>query len=171
MYLEIVPSTLYWSSSASEISPQLWWRSIVENFSYLPANQFPEGIQSAVGFTTICINVPRHLNYLLSTFLAMGGKLVKARLPTDKGLPGALRFAASLAMSQEPHERLICVNASGLGAKALVPDDAMFPVRGQTVLVKGEAKYAKTMNENKYVIPRPGSGTTILGGTREVGNW
>lgn len=169
--LGIVPSTLYWSSSASEISPQLWWRSIVENFSYLPANQFPEGIQLAVGFTTICINVPRHLNYLLSTFLAMGGKLVKARLPTDKGLPGALRFAASLAMSQEPHERLICVNASGLGAKALVPDDAMFPVRGQTVLVKGEAKYAKTMNENKYVIPRPGSGTTILGGTREVGNW
>ena len=26
-------------------------------------------------------------------------------------------------------------------------------------------------NENRYVIPRPGSGTTILGGTREVGVW
>lgn len=72
---------------------------------------------------------------------------------------------------QELREELIFVNASGLGAKELVPDDAVFPVRGQTVLVKGEAKYAKTMNENKYVIPRPGSGTTILGGTREVGNW
>ena len=63
------------------------------------------------------------------------------------------------------------MNASGLGAKELVPDHTMFPVRGQTVLVKGEAKYANTMNENRYVIPRPGSGTTILGGTREVGNW
>lgn len=95
---------------------------------------------------------------------------MKARLPTDKGLVGALRSAASLVRSQELHGGLIFVNASGLGAKELVPDDAMFPVRGQTVLVKGEAKYAKTMNENRYVIPRPGSGTTILGGTREVGN-
>lgn len=63
------------------------------------------------------------------------------------------------------------VNACGLGAKELVPDDGMVPVRGQTVLVRGEAKHAKTMNENRYAIPRPGSGTTILGGTREVGNW
>ena len=109
--------------------------------------------------------------YLLSSFLSAGGKLVKARLPIDKGLPGALRSAAYLARSQEPYEELIFVNASGLGAKELVPDDAMFPVRGQTVLVKWEAKCAKTMNENRYVIPRPGSGTTVLGGTREVGNW
>ena len=94
--------------------------------------------------------------------------MVKARLPTDKGLHGALLSAASMAKGQEPH---IFVNASGLGAKQLVPDDTMFPVRGQTVLVKGEVKYAKTMNENRYVIPRPESGTTILGGTREVGNW
>ena len=144
---------------------------MVEDFSYLPADQLPEGIQSAVRFTTICINVPRHLKYLLSKVLVAGGKLVKARLPTDKGLPNALRSAASLAKSQDPHEDLIFVNASGLGAKELVPDHAMFPVRGQTVLVTGEAKYAKTMNENRYVIPRPGSGTTILGGTREVGNW
>ena len=144
---------------------------MVEGFSYLPADQLPEGIQSAVRFDTICINVPRHLKYLLSKVLVAGGNLVKARLPTDKGLPNALRSAASLANSQDPHEELIFVNASGLGAKELVPDHAMFPVRGQTVLVTGESKSAKTMNENRYVIPRPGSGTTILGGTREVGNW
>ena len=159
------------SSPASEINPQLWWRSIVENFSYLTANELPEGIKSAVSFTTICIDVPKHLKYLLSKFFTAGRELVKARLPTGKGFPEALRSAASLARSQESHDGLIFVNGSGLGAKDLVPDDAMFPVRGQTVLVKGEAKYAKTMNDNRYVIPRPGSGTTILGGTREVGKW
>ena len=140
----------------------------MEDFSYLTASQLPKGIQSAVAFTTICINVPLHLTYLLSKILAAGGKLIKARLPTDRGLPGTLRSAASLAKVQGPH---VFVNASGLGAKALVPDDSVFPVRGQTVLVKREAKCAKTMKENRYVIPRPGSGTTILGGTREVGNW
>lgn len=140
----------------------------MEDFSYLTTSQLPKGIQSAVGFTTICINVPLHLKYVLSKILAAGGHFIKARLPTNKGLPGALRTAVSLAKIQGPH---VFVNASGLGAKELVPDGAMFPVRGQTVLVKREAKYAKTMNENRYVIPRPGSGTTILGGTREVGNW
>lgn len=63
------------------------------------------------------------------------------------------------------------VNATGLGARELVPDERMYPIRGQTVLVKGEAKEAKTTDQNRYVIPRPGSGTTILGGTREVGVW
>ena len=140
----------------------------MEDFKYLTANELTKGIESAVGFTTICINVPVHLKHLMSKFLASGGNLIKARLPTNKGFPGALKIAASLARSQNPH---ILVNASGLGAEKLVPDEAMFPVRGQTVLVKGEARSAKTMNKNSYVIPRPGSGTTILGGTREVGNW
>lgn len=63
------------------------------------------------------------------------------------------------------------VNATGLGARSLVPDEFLYPVKGQTVLVKGEAREAKTTDRNRYVIPRPGSGTTILGGTREVGVW
>ena len=141
----------------------------MKDFSYLPTDQLPKGIQTAVCFSTICINVPRHLEYLLDSFVAAGGELIKARLPTDKGLLGALTSAASLA--RRSHEELIFVSASGLGAKNLVPDDTMFAVRGQTVLVKGQAMYAKTMNENSYVIPRPASGTTILGGTRDAGNW
>ena len=140
----------------------------MEDFSHLTEDKLPQGIQSAVAFTTICINVPLHLKYLLSKFLNTGGTFIRARLRTDKGLPGALISAASLAQGQKPHT---FVNASGLGAKELVPDEIVFPVSGQTVLVKGDAKYATTMNENRYVIPRPGSGTTILGGTREVGNW
>ena len=140
----------------------------MEDFGHLMEEKLPQGIQSAVAFTTVCINVPLHLKYLLSKFLHAGGTFIRARLPTDKGFPGALISAASLARDQIPH---MFVNASGLGAKELVSDDAIFPVRGQTMLVKGEAKYATTMSENSYVIPRPGSGTTILGGTREVGNW
>lgn len=55
-------------------------------------------------------------------------------------------------------------------------DEAVFPVRGQTVLVKGEAQGVSTSvggagGGTAYVIPRGGSGTTILGGTREVGKW
>lgn len=68
----------------------------------------------------------------------------------------------------------IVVNATGLGARTLVPDPAVHPVKGQTVLVKGEAQAIRTFlyaggGGIAYVIPRPGSGTSILGGTKEKG--
>lgn len=66
------------------------------------------------------------------------------------------------------------VNATGLGARALVPDQDMEPVRGQTVLIEGEAeKIVTVVGEGviNYCIPRKGGQSTILGGTRDVGRW
>jgi len=57
-------------------------------------------------------------------------------------------------------------------AAALAHDNAVHPIRGQTVLVRGEALAVRCRiraDGMDYVIPRPGSGTTILGGTKEVG--
>ena len=103
---------------------------------------------------------------------------MKSQLPTEQGLGGTLRAATELLRNGEGGEGNagvevdIWVNATGLSAKWVCGDESMFPIKGQTVLVKGEAKGARTwVDKDLYVIPRPGSGTTILGGTREVGNW
>ena len=159
------------SSTASESSPELWWRSIVKGFTPLPNLQLPENVKSGIVFNTICINVPRHLQYLLSLFLSNGGTLLRASLPTDHGLAGALKASMELVKAKGLGEPRRFVNATGLGAGILVGDSTVFPTRGQTVLVQGEAKVARTKDGDTYVIPRPGSGTTILGGTREEGNW
>lgn len=66
------------------------------------------------------------------------------------------------------------VNATGLGARALVGDDKVFPTKGQTVLVRGEALAVSTVEAKrgiKYVLPRKGAGLSVLGGTKEVGVW
>jgi len=63
-----------------------------------------------------------------------------------------------------------------------VPDESMYPVRGQTITVKGEAKKITTIDASPanptptstnitYILPRPHSGTTVLGGTKEANNW
>lgn len=103
---------------------------------------------------------------------------MKAKLPTEQGLGGTLRAATELLRGGEGAEGNVGVevdvwiNATGLSAKWVCGDESMYPIKGQTVLVKGEAKGARTwVDADVYVIPRPGSGTTILGGTREVGNW
>ena len=66
------------------------------------------------------------------------------------------------------------INATGLGARTLVPDMAMYPTRGQTILVRGEASKVSTFEGIgliRYVLPRKGSGTSLLGGTKQAGNW
>lgn len=148
---------------SSSSAPLPWWFSLVSDFTTLPSSQRRPGTQSAARFSAICINVPHHLSYLLRLFLSAGGTLFKAHLPTDVGLAGALRAAVALA-----GDTSIFVNATGLGAKTLVQDRSVYPIKGQTVLVKGEAKSATTLVDgDRYVIPRPGSGTTILGGRGE----
>lgn len=124
-------------------------------------------------FTSLTVDVTRYLPYLLSRVEALGGNIVRARLPTDHGFMKALALAEKL--TKDTGENMpVFVNASGLGAKLLVGDDKVFPTRGQTVLVKGEAHTIRTLEAKgkiNYVLPRAGSGTSVLGGTKEIGNW
>jgi len=131
------------------------------------------------------INVPQYLLYLLEKAQSHGVQIVKARLDTTKGFVHALKEAEELisafhsqsqsSVVNSPLKPIACfINATGLGARTLCNDAAMYPIRGQTVLVKGEAQSTITRvgsNYRAYCIPRPGSGTTILGGTKEEGVW
>ena len=120
--------------------------------------------------------MPRYLQYLLSRFVGAGGVIVKARLSTEGGFEGALEEAAGLIRRSGRGEVRAWVNATGIGAGALVGDDGVEAVRGVTVRVKGEIGGVRMRIEDAegrtgYVIPRIGDGETVLGGTREVGVW
>lgn len=120
------------------------------------------------------INVPRYLLYLQEEARARGVEVIKTRLPTEGGFSIALQEAEMLSRASGRSKPTCFVNATGLGAKRLCGDEAMYPIRGQTVLVKGEATSTITRvgdGYRAYCIPRPGSGTTILGGTKEENVW
>lgn len=100
--------------------------------------------------------------------------MIRHTFSADQGLAHAIRVAQndnSLNLAKVD----VWINATGLGSRTLVRDEAMYPTRGQTILVKGEAKKAVTwLREDggvSYVIPRPGAGDTILGGCKQDGNW
>lgn len=74
------------------------------------------------------------------------------------------------------------------GSRSLVgvQDSTLFPIRGQTILVyapnvtefnAGSSKEMLADNDHghtedsTYIIPRPGDGTVLLGGTFQEGNW
>ncbi|KAI9808393.1 MAG: hypothetical protein M1827_007490 [Pycnora praestabilis] len=169
----------YWDKPTAEIAQgtsSLWWRSLVHSFKPIPASSLPPGVHYGVSFTTVTVNVPTYLSYLLSTFTSRGGSLIRLALPVNESFSSNLKRAADAAATAGKGKVDVFVNATGLGARevGLGSDETIFPTRGQTVLVKGEADMVRTRlghDSVAYVIPRRGGGGTILGGCKQVGSW
>jgi D-amino-acid oxidase len=107
----------------------------------------------------------------------LGARFIKAELDVSSGLSGVVRSAKSISGIPDP---VAVINACGLSARRFLPEaeaSLLYPIRGQTVLVKGEAASSRAFSpaslgkEGCYVIPRPGSGTTILGGLKDAGSY
>jgi len=179
---QVLASTLNFDSHMPQPS-DLWFGPYVHDFrATIPTI---EGVASAATFTSVSINVPKYLSYLLRKIREHDGVVVRAALPVEQGLDAALKEAIKICASAQrvgtnTNGKVdVFVNATGLGARTLVPDPAVYPIRGQVVLVRGEAKQVTTCQGIDasgekyiaYVIPRIGGGRTVLGGCNEKGRW
>lgn len=180
----MLPSTITWSSSSHpELIPSgtptaLWWSSKVRDFT-TPTS-------TSAHFTALAVNVPQHLAYLKARILAhSSANMIKADLPLTSGLPSTIQTALSIASTTAAACSAV-INALGLSARNLylTSDSAeaarLHPIRGQTVLVRGELAEIRTLQSYdsssaktgiSYAIPRPGSGTTVLGGCNIADEW
>lgn len=184
----MVESIHYWDN---EITEDLWWTSHVKDYQKLSTAQepilsmnqsqpshAPKIIHGATS-RAFSINVLQYLPYLQERARIAGAIMFQSKLPTDGGLEKALATAEGISHALGRGNVDCFVNATGLGALKLCNDQHLYPIRGQTVLVKGEAKVTRTryhvgkigVGSTSYCIVRPGSGTTILGGTKDKGNW
>jgi D-amino-acid oxidase len=106
------------------------------------------------------IDMPAHLSWLERQLAAAGG-VVERRTVTS--------------FDEAAAEASTVVNCTGLGARELVPDGRVRPVRGQLVLMENpgieewftEADPAS--DATTYFFPQPGR--LVLGGTAEVDDW
>lgn len=115
-------------------------------------------------FTTITIDTPIYLNYLLMRFCANGGHILRGTiLHISQIIEGGTRlFVGGTAHDPLPAAVIVCV---GLGARFIggIEDKAMFPVRGQTVLVRAPwVRFGRTETFDEsgactYIIPRRSS--------------
>ena len=135
----------FWDQQPTE---DLWWAPYVKDFRQAAVDQDPtltinERSPTKIRWAASCqapsINVPQYLLYLREKAHTLGAKVIKSALPTSAGLEKALIAAGSTAQANGRGPADCFLNATGLGAAKLCGDQAMHPVRGQTVLVKGEA--------------------------------
>jgi len=138
------------------------------DFTILPKeSRLPESVSGAT-FTTLTIDTPVYLSYLLARLLSRGGAIVRASIQhLSQVIEGAFT-------STRPDAVVVC---AGLGARTLggVEDKDMFPVRGQTVLLRAPwIRFGRTISnladDWTYIIPRR-SGDVILGGTKVSDDW
>jgi D-amino-acid oxidase len=136
-----------------------WWADAVPDLHRCPDDRLLPGFRDSYVFRQPVADMPIYLNYLTERFLGAGGAITQRRL-------------SSLAEA-EPHAAVV-VNCTGLGARELVGDEDLVPVRGQWVRVANPgidrvmADFDNPDGE-AYVIPRTDS--CILGGTADEGAW
>ncbi|MEW2287558.1 FAD-dependent oxidoreductase [Streptomyces sp. NPDC047841] len=104
------------------------------------------------------IDMPVHLAWLRQRLEKAGGTV-------------EVREVTGLAAVPAP----VVINCTGLGARSLVPDPAVRPVRGQLVVVEnpGVTGWFTSVDHvsaaSTYFIPQPGG--LLLGGTAEEDEW
>ncbi|MDX3451588.1 FAD-dependent oxidoreductase [Streptomyces sp. ME02-8801-2C] len=128
------------------------------------AGRVPELRETGEGLRALLplIDMPVHLGWLRERFLAAGGVMEE-------------RSVSDLAEAVESDAVDAVVNCTGLGARDLVPDPAVRPVRGQLVVVEnpGITTWFTAAGHGDarttYFFPQPGG--LICGGTADEDEW
>ncbi|KAJ3992206.1 D-amino-acid oxidase [Lentinula boryana] len=138
---------------------------------------YPDDIRSGVSFNTLTIDTPVYLRYLHQRFVDKGGIVLRGRVDDIRDLKELQRLLHELQPTASDVQIDALINCTGLGSRTLlgVEDDAVYPLRGQTVLLRAPwIKFGRTISskgkEGKddlwtYIIPRR-SGDVIVGGIK-----
>jgi D-amino-acid oxidase len=143
-------------ASAPEPAPD--WLALVPHQRPLTAAELPAGIACGWRYTAPVVTMPAHLEYLADRLRRAGG---------------SIQIAAPVTALDALDAPLI-VNCTGIGARDLVPDSRVVPVRGQVVVARnpGLTEFYRAPSPGPdYVYVFPHGDVVVLGGTAEEGDW
>jgi D-amino-acid oxidase len=131
-----------------------FWAGLVPGLRRLAAAGLADGFVTGWRYTVPLADMPVYLEYLRGRFTEAGGRL---------------EIAPVTSLTSAP----VVVNCTGLGARELVPDPAVYPVRGQVVITgnPGLTEFLISRDEQvtdvSYLFPH--DATVVVGGTKQAG--
>jgi D-amino-acid oxidase len=138
------------------------WMDLLPDVRILRADELPNlsgGERAASGWSyrAPAVNMPVYLEYLLNRYSGLGGTVDYA-------------VVDSLAAVAAP----VVVNCTGIGARALVGDESLVPIRGQVVVAENpgiEEFYIDhgPLGGADYLYAFPHDDVIVLGGTAHKG--
>jgi D-amino-acid oxidase len=137
--------------------PVPWWAGAVPHVRRCDEDELPPGYTDGHAFVAPVVEMPVYLEYLMNRFAVAGGSVERRTLS-----------------SLDEVDARVVVNCAGLGARDLVGDRTMQPIRGQVVRVRNPGLERFILDEDDpegvtYIIPR--SEDCILGGTADECEW
>lgn len=123
--------------------------------------ELPAGFATGWRYSAPVVDMPAHLDFLLTKLLGKGGHLELG--PALRGLTEAADLSAAP----------VIVNCAGIGARELVPDAGLTPVRGQVVVTTNPGITEFFVGEREdpsavtYIFPH--GPVVVLGGTQQHG--
>ena len=159
--LQLTPSYKYYK----EKQPAPWFKDLLIDFKELSKSEakalnLPYArFETIWSFHTFMIRGETYLPWMMMKIKENGGLIVQCKVESLSEL-----------CSYD-----IIINCTGLGARELVGDKSLFPVRGQLVAVK--APWMKEIHHHRehdlsnvaYILPRKDA--VLLGGSSEPHNW
>ena len=124
-----------------------------------PAGQLPDGFAFGFWATLPLVDMSRYLPYLSERFAAAGGEI---------------RLRPVRTLAEAAGEAPLLANCSGIGARDLVPDPSVRPVRGQHVMVRNpgiETFFVEAPLGPAWVAYFPHGDRVVLGGVASEDDW
>ena len=136
-----------------------WWAEAIPGVRRCTEDELPPGYREGHAFVVPVVEMPIYLRYLLDRFDSLGGTVERRVLSRIDELAG---------------EAALVVNCAGLGARELIGDSSMAPIRGQVLRVRNPGLDRFFLDEDDpegvtYIVPR--SDDCVLGGTADEGAW
>ncbi|MDX3855594.1 FAD-dependent oxidoreductase [Streptomyces sp. AK02-01A] len=136
------------------------WASRVRGLREARADELPDGFGQGLRATVPLVDMPVHLRYLEERLRAAGGTVERRTV---------------VGFEEPSREAPVVVDCTGLGARELVPDASVYPVRGQVVIVENPGidewfvSAIPGSTDTTYVMPQPYG--VLLGGTAADHSW
>lgn len=123
-------------------------------------DELPPGFRAGWHYTVPVVDMPRYLDYLIDRLRMAGGRIERQHVAGVCELVGGAG---------------VVVNCSGLGARALVADDSIYPIRGQLVVVGNpgiDSFFSEDTGSSALLTHYlPQGDKVILGGVAVPGDW
>lgn len=143
----------YWEIESRTVDPaEKPYLRVMQNVQVYEGPDVPGGYQQGIKYSTFAMDMPIYLDHLVRQFQANGGKFVRKRF-TDIEQLSKLRAD-------------VIFNCTGLGARDLVGDPALKPIKGQLAIIPDHPELPDAVkHDGFYAFRQPQTNRTILGGT------
>ena len=151
----------HYSTSTKLLVPsEISFLPAFDKWKLITSSNIPGGYKSAIFFESIpFVDPTKALPWLLRKFIKAGGKIKYLKHKIDD----LEKFVKEIPQN-------IIFNCTGLGAKKLLDDKELRPMRGQIIIINNKFHDWSVLGDDGfYVFPRRTE--TILGGTTEIDEW